>query len=995
MTGGDCQFEDLATRRMHFVSRIRGSRDVHELSVVDFNQLVRTRKGSAGFTLQEHFNGGTNVVPYFDWDAKYPSEPTADEVAKQFSDFKGCLSLVCGFQPGDLGKEPLFASRHGTIVKDSGVQWKVSFRAWLPEFRCLVTDIPILARAALSKDPTRDFTSLDLSVYKAREQLLGCVGGCKDIDKEKRFLVPIDIEGNLIPWEKVQPADYLAQNVRPEARDIPRDHLQGSWILPSAKKKRSGKGKASAQGGAVDDDEGKGGDGKDEKEVFTATSSAEAKAALAASSDFFGFRFRMQEELEKITVNRTERWLILPTKAHWCYISKKTHAGNNPYICITEAGARFKCPDDLCRDTDLPHIPLAELPAPLRDFFMQTCFDHVDSDLMSEAKIECKRNIMENFPMEDGEDTSPLNDMLTTIAKHQKCGKCRSMKMRFEHSLKGWHLRCTECGNPWPTHPITLPQSHFPSLIAVLTQLNVSIGNLTVNNNYGATVDEPFVGTYEADGLLIFDDPEMNAVFLTALQGTDAALSELVFMLFREEFHCCKSGAKGTEGAWYQYKLHRWVPKAELTLRKLLGKEHAFLKYFRAALNYYERECVQTEETKRKARHIKKVCEQLGDGGRRKRILEDAIELFHEYRPNFAEMLDTGNKLVFLNGVYDLDTFEFREGKPEDMLSIQLKVPYAPVDEESAEYKYVMDFMEAIQPNEATRNYLLTLLSLCISTDSRLQLFWILTGGGANGKSKLMNLLMESLGDHFGTAPAALLTRRREDANQANESLSALEKVRVAVFSEGSSSEVLQISTIKLFSGEDTISTRGLHEKQRRWRPCFKCMLVCNDIPTLDEMTWAAWRRLKVVDFPTSFVDNPVRPHERQKDPTVGERLSTCTAAFLSILITYFKKYKVRGLIEPPSVTAATQKYQTDNDVFAEFKEEHISEEKGRVLPWTEIHEVFETWAKRKGRRVPNSKAAVKALFEKNLDGKPDRHWDKFKSLTVIGWKDLYVITRS
>jgi P4 family phage/plasmid primase-like protien len=426
-----------------------------------------------------------------------------------------------------------------------------------------------------------------------------------------------------------------------------------------------------------------------------------------------------------------------------------------------------------------------------------------------------------------------------------------------------------------------------------------------------------------------------------------------------------------------------------LTLRQRLGEDEFFIRYFKLALRYYERECIQTEDTKRKVRNLKRVIEQLSDTGRRKRILEDSIERFHVYRPTFAEDLDVSNRLVFSNGVFDYTTFEFRDGRPDDLVSIPLKFHYQPMDQGSADCNTVMDFMSSIQPDVATRDYLLTLMSLCTSVDTTMQHFWIFTGQGANGKSKLMNLLMEALSDHYGTAPAALLTRRREDANQANESLSALEKCRVAVFSEGSATEILQVNTIKLFTGEDVITTRGLHEKQRRWKPKFKCILVCNDIPKLDDSSWAAWRRIKVVHFPTSYVENPVRPHERQKDPLIGEKLSRCLWAFVAILIEYYRRFKTAGLLESEAITKATQQYQTENDIVDEFCQEHLVDEDGHVEKWMDILNAFRSWAKALGRPISPNKAAVKKLFENRM-GTPANEYQY--NGTKHGWKGIRLV---
>ena len=452
-----------------------------------------------------------------------------------------------------------------------------------------------------------------------------------------------------------------------------------------------------------------GGLSSEEKQVFTLDHD-DAREAILASSDFFGNSYRLQEDLVSLSVNEKDRYIVFPTKKHWCFISRKTHVSNNPYISVCQTGARFKCPDDACKSAgELPHIPFRDLPLPLRNFFTKVCYGDVDEELLNAAKAECQRNITRNFSEEDGADTAPFQDVLTTIAKKQMCRVCSSRNMQFEHGLKGWYLHCNDCRERWPTHPISLPKEDFPKMFAVLAQMNLNIGNVTLNNNNVNVSninnvtnymgeENSFVGDYDGDGLVVFDDEELNILFLDALKGTDAPLANLVFALYHDDFHCAKVGAKGTEGSWFHFCNHRWEAKAELKLRAMLARKE-FLKFFEAALTFYEQKCLQTDDTKKKARHIKRVLDQLGDGSRRRRILEDAIELFNEHRPKFLDVLDAKNALVFTNGVYDFDTFTFREGRPDDFLSVALTVPYQPVDQLSADAAFVMDFMSAIQPN--------------------------------------------------------------------------------------------------------------------------------------------------------------------------------------------------------------------------------------------------------------------------------------------------------
>ncbi|KAJ3027985.1 hypothetical protein HDV00_010710 [Rhizophlyctis rosea] len=915
---------------MKFVSRIKGNRDIHVLTQEEFRAqadkakvALKQGKPDPKYTLQEWFQEDALVRPFYDWDAKYKEKPE-DLEAKKKEEGNKFAATVGELHPGC---KVIYAQRHGQL--DEG-GYKISLRAFVCDAVMVVTDIPLHVRRVIKMGPKQVHERLDLSVYKGKEQLLGVLYGTKDINHIKRYLVPLP------EHESEDPCEFLAQNVHADAKRVTVAAGAATKGQKQKKNKVGGKKHKKIEKSGV---QGASTTGDGDHEGRRTLTRADVSEALDAASDFFGEKYRMQETLQTVIVDPSTGSLTFPTEKKWCCIRRGTHQSNNPYITVTERGARFKCLDEECAAKEQqPHIPLAQLPMSVRELFqVQIVATDKDHEAVGEAREICKRTIVELYADEKVEDLSPCKAVdeegkplakFITDLRQLRCHYCKELMVTAEHSLQGMY---------------------HPKLFVVLNNWNLQQNvSVVVHNNYGALSEDP-ITDYEQDGVRVFEDDDLNACFVRALQGTDASLSELVFALFKDSFHCAKNGSKGTEGLWYQYLEHHWAGRAELDLRACLASKELFLKYFRRALQHYEQNQIQTEETKKKTRAIRRLIEQIGDGGRRKRIVDDAILRFHKHRPDFTERLDTAEMLVFTNGVMDLTDFTFREGRPEDLLSIPLPIPlpipYQPQDVQSAECAFIMEFMTSIQPDQETRDYLLTVLSLCLSTDTSMQYFWIFTGGGANGKSKLMNFLREALGDHYGTASAALLTRRREDANQANKSLNSLRKARVAVFSEGASSEVLQVNTMKLFSGEDVISARGIHEKQQRWTPMFKCIIVCNDIPELDDNSWPAWRRIKVIDFPTSFVHDPVRPHERLKDPAVGGKLSKCTGALICILLDYLCRFKKSGrLVEAQAVKAATEKYKSDNDVVYDFIQQKLKPQKGGSIQWMDLFNAYKSW---------------------------------------------------
>ena len=156
---------------------------------------------------------------------------------------------------------------------------------------------------------------------------------------------------------------------------------------------------------------------------------------------------------------------------------------------------------------------------------------------------------------------------------------------------------------------------------------------------------------------------------------------------------------------------------------------------------------------------------------------------------------------------------------------------------------------------------------------------------------------------------------------------------------------------MKTLTGEDTITTRRLYGTQFEFQPKFKLLFVCNSIPKISEDTLAVWRRVKVIDFPMRFVEDPKLPTELKINYNLDAELNECCEAFLSILIHYYSIFREEGLIEPDPVKIATMKYQTRNDHIAAFFEECLEKVdcKEDYVQLSDLKRRYNSWYKENG----------------------------------------------
>ena len=102
------------------------------------------------------------------------------------------------------------------------------------------------------------------------------------------------------------------------------------------------------------------------------------------------------------------------------------------------------------------------------------------------------------------------------------------------------------------------------------------------------------------------------------------------------------------------------------------------------------------------------------------------------------------------NGVIDLHTGRLRQGRPEDMITLAVRVAYDP----SAKCPEWKKFIKQIcRGDKELIRYVQRALGYSLTGLTTEQVWFLLYGTGANGKSTFINVLAHVLGDHAKTIP--------------------------------------------------------------------------------------------------------------------------------------------------------------------------------------------------------------------------------------------------
>jgi P4 family phage/plasmid primase-like protien len=442
---------------------------------------------------------------------------------------------------------------------------------------------------------------------------------------------------------------------------------------------------------------------------------------------------------------------------------------------------------------------------------------------------------------------------------------------------------------------------------------------------------------------------------------------------------------------WYHYNKdkHRWKISTEgAILRNILSEE--ICRRFSDRSHYYNSQSFSNDNPEQKdlfeerAKKSLKIALNLKNATFKDHIMRELRCLFMDEK--FEELLDSRTHLIgFANGVYDLKMHIFRDGMPDDYIFHSTKMNYMVYNNEIPEIAEINDFFSKIFTNEGVRNYVLDILACTIDGSIAQERFYIFTGQGSNGKSRLLDLIQKAVGDYYCILPIALLTQKRAASNSAQSELERTKGRRFAVMQEPSEQDKINIGFMKELSGNDRILTRGLYKEPFEFKPQFKMILTCNELPEVPSDDGGTWRRIRVVEFKSKFCENPTKENEFAMDLELSDKFERWAEPFMSMLIERHKNVNPNSIHEPMEVRIATESYKNNNDVIGQFIHERIEivrDQPEERINITNIFNEFRIWSAEnlpKGKKRPD-RNQIKAYFEKMLGAYP---------IDNKGWKGL------
>src|ERR671910_267526 len=306
------------------------------------------------------------------------------------------------------------------------------------------------------------------------------------------------------------------------------------------------------------------------------------------------------------------------------------------------------------------------------------------------------------------------------------------------------------------------------------------------------------------------------------------------------------------------------------------------------------------------------------------------------------------------NGTLDLRTGRMKDHDPADRITKIVPEDHDP----HASCPRFEQFLKETLVDEAVISFVKRYSGYTLTGITRERLLAILYGFGKNGKTTLVELLRDVMGDYAANTDTETLLMRKYQG--VGNDVAALKGARFVSAAEVEQGRRLAESKVKQLTGQDTVSARFLFAEKFDFKPEFKLWLSTNNKPDVKGTDDAIWDRLRLIPFTQRF-------NGARQDPKLPEKLRAEMPGVLAWMVEGCLEWQEHGLGEPESVREATDQYRAEMDTLAAFIEDRCVVREGIVAPATPLYKQYQMWCDDAGEKPETQKMFGMRLGERGF----------------------------
>jgi P4 family phage/plasmid primase-like protien len=349
-----------------------------------------------------------------------------------------------------------------------------------------------------------------------------------------------------------------------------------------------------------------------------------------------------------------------------------------------------------------------------------------------------------------------------------------------------------------------------------------------------------------------------------------------------------------------------------------------------------------------------------------RRALDDMLKLAKSEEGMSVALSELDNDPYLLgvqNGVVDLRRGSLLAPNPAVLVTKHCNVAYDP----QASCPRFCAFLEEVVPNQQQRDFLVTAMGYFLTGLTKEQLWFFFHGVGSNGKSVLIGLLENLMGDYVVKIQTEMLMQHYKAPSGASPELLQLQGKRLVFCNETKEGQRLDDAHIKDLTGGDTITGRPLFRNNHiSFSPTHKLVVVGNHRPIVSDNSHGFWRRVVLYPFDVCI------PEEHQ-DKDLLEQLIGEGSGILNHLLDALRVYFRRGLSVPDSLLRGTAEYRTDQDMVLQFLNDQCAIDTDKEIKKEILYRKYHLWCEDSGLHALSANRFSRQVTAKGFELKTDK----------------------
>lgn len=279
-----------------------------------------------------------------------------------------------------------------------------------------------------------------------------------------------------------------------------------------------------------------------------------------------------------------------------------------------------------------------------------------------------------------------------------------------------------------------------------------------------------------------------------------------------------------------------------------------------------------------------------------------------------------------LNGLFDVKKMELREHSPDVLSIVKIQVKYDP----NAKCPLILKFLSEVLDEDDIET-IQELAGYCLMKDHRIQKAFMFHGNGSNGKSVLLNLLKEFLGEN-NTASVGL-----QELCENQFATAQLFGKLANVHADLPARKLLDSGKFKQITGGDLLFAEKKFQNPFQFVNFSKQIFSANSLPQVSDDTDAFFRRWIILNFPNQF-------EGKDADPDLIDKLTTPEelSGFLNWALEGLQRIlKNGGFSNSLTTDQIREDYRRKSDPVAAFAMECLEEDSAGEVPKDELYALY------------------------------------------------------